>query len=451
MGTTDPDGSLVLEPPPARDEPGNHLVVSGSSDSAVADPVLPGRDATANEIPLDFRLGSIVVGRIVGPDGSPASGRARATGVEFPHHFRASSDDTNEGVASDEAGQFRLVVDGEGTCWIDLFAPGRGRTDRTVSLRRGETSDLGDVVLDRTVRLEGRVLLATEERLPTVVATRYERLPRYERSPTEWRLRYRHEATTDPDGCFRLSDLDPGLYRVQVMLWGGAVCRAPALDAATDRIVRVPLETPLELDARRQQMTVDAVNDAGEPAEVSLRTSAGDDVVEWTCGPSHPFRLDMRPDTPLSVLTGSPDAPTVPTSVAPDLAPGPSSSSRVLLRVSPTPARDAGGAADAARVWTTLHVEGPDGQSVRARIRVVGAANGEDAVVAETTGRGVRERRRKVVPSGGRVRIGVVPAREAADVRLELGGDEWTVESVPLVPAASAATDVSRTVVLTAR
>jgi protocatechuate 3,4-dioxygenase beta subunit len=223
--------------------------------------------------------GQTVVGRVVDPDGKPVAAadvslRRVQRSPGMGHGLTSGGPGPSAATGADGRFRFHRVETGE----YDLQVTRRGfaagdRGALTVLAQKSDV-DLGDVVLEPGVVLEGRVVgpkgvpVAGAEVWPWPDTTPFERSP-------VW-----HEpVTTDAEGAFRLADLRRG-ERVQLSV------SHPAYAPLEGGEVEVPTEEPLMIELRPQgTLALRVVDPEGEPvpgAEVSsiveTRVSTGQGV-----------------------------------------------------------------------------------------------------------------------------------------------------------------------------
>lgn len=221
-------------------------------------------------VELAFRRVAIVVGRVLGPDGTPIAATAQAVADEDTPESGTRS--LGDGVVAGDDGRFRLEVDAEGAA---LLLVGRGDARPATiptPLVRGRELDVGEVRLDRGASLAGRVRCrGVAAARSNVIATWYGPAfasPRQASHGFLWVVNRRAiwsrlEVRPDAEGRFRLDGLEPGPYRLRVATedWGCAL--HPDAYAEVDRIVRAPDER-LDVDADRSLFQL-RVLDGGEP------------------------------------------------------------------------------------------------------------------------------------------------------------------------------------------
>ncbi|MEO7592500.1 MAG: carboxypeptidase-like regulatory domain-containing protein, partial [Byssovorax sp.] len=219
---------------------------------------------------LDFELskGDAVVGRVLGPDGSPVAGAVvAAVGSTYRENVQTMS--TADGATSAD-GRFALTgLRRDLSHTLVVMAPGCGRTLLDFDPRAGGpgTIDLGDVLLPTGRTLSGRVLrqdgssvAAAQLQLEGANADRGRLRPGAGRQEDFGGYGSREEATSGEDGRFAFLDLAPGTYELDVWTPG-----MPSLKP-TVKIGSDADPAPLELrfpEGRSIHVTV--VDDDGKP------------------------------------------------------------------------------------------------------------------------------------------------------------------------------------------
>ena len=206
---------------------------------AIADGYALGQARIRTDAPAEFRLerGESIRGRIVDEAGGPVPGAyVAAVGVRDTHHLL----DLREGN-SDLAGGFRLdALRADLPHTLVILQRGFGRTLLDFDPGLG---DIGEIVLPRGRRVEGRVLDVTGKSLVGVRVTieganrdRDRLRPNAPRTtgrvdgetihyPAAAQIRYGSTDTrrTDDLGRFRFRDLAPGIYAIRAGIDGASV------------------------------------------------------------------------------------------------------------------------------------------------------------------------------------------------------------------------------------
>lgn len=374
-GVTDPSGASSIDtsgldlsesvtaPPTLR------IIVE--RDGWFADPVVVPAGAGAVEVSIAMRRVATVVGRALGPDGTPVGASVQAlldedTPVGGTRTFGV-------GVVAADDGRFRLPIDGEGPALIAV-AWHRARPWTTpATLVRGREIDLGDVRLDRGATLAGRVRASgIPPDRTTVIATWYG--PGFDsvRKAQDGRLwvigrrgiRSQWELRPDAEERFRIDGLEPGPYRLRVSTedWGYAL--HPDAYAEVDRIVRSPDER-LVVDADRSLLQVDVASGDGPALHASVAIE-GRDPMRISCAPDGMARLVVRAGSRHHLVVGAPGFRSTTLDVT--VEPG---TRRERITLSPAaPATASPDTIDHGEVFL-VHVVGPDGLTVAAPFCVI--------------------------------------------------------------------------------
>ena len=300
-GTTDDDGRVTLDVAPllefgwahtfvVRAHPPDGLTAETTAAIPEADDASPPAGRFSVEVEVRVVRAAIVTGRVVRPDGTPATVLpvqallAEDTGAAGARTFGL-------GVYTDPTGAFRLPVDGRGPALIAVGARGFAPPCLPVTLDPYRPVDLGTIRLERGATLAGRIRCGG---LPTegmaVAVTWYGgrnddvRPARdgylwVEDGHAAWSML---EAQPNTDGTFRFEGLEPGPYRLRVVpeSWGCAL--HPDAYAQVDLIVRAPNER-IEVDADRALLQVEVLMD-GAKVEHAVVTVDGRDSIRLNTG-----------------------------------------------------------------------------------------------------------------------------------------------------------------------
>lgn len=218
------------------------------------------RGETPENVEIVLEPGAVVSGRVVGADGQPIDGAE----VELRSDASTLSPHSEHVAASDAAGRFAFTGVGQGT--FSAFAEAQGFVAKIVpglEVRPGQDADLGELVLEPTVTLFGRVTDPWGETLPGA------RIAARQTAPPPARSGGKLAALADRDGSFEIAGVSPtALLRVRASHDGFQDAVLSEIRADPETPLSVVLHPGIPVGGR----VVDAQGFPVARASVELRT-----------------------------------------------------------------------------------------------------------------------------------------------------------------------------------
>ncbi len=155
--------------------------------------------------------GQLLARVVSAEDGTPLAAQAHLGEYNFPN-----------GPGLEVAGDGDVHFDNQvpGKRWLIVQAEGRATLTKQVLLDRGQTLDLGDLVLSKPVQLAGTVKTAAGQPIKAVL-----RWGAYDLATQKVSWEREKYAQSKADGSFRIPDLSPGIWLVQAQ---GLPARSPS-------------------------------------------------------------------------------------------------------------------------------------------------------------------------------------------------------------------------------